>query len=97
MTFSELYKRVRSRSLYNQWTSVVNGGSMISTDREKYINLMDLLLTHFPFIPVYGIAHINGVDNVIQYMNKVTQYHHQQQPGEGCNQIHFCAQSTHGF
>jgi len=53
---------------------------MIPTDWEHYIYLMHLLLTNVAFVSVYGVAHVNSINNIIQHENKVTQNHNEQQP-----------------
>lgn len=58
---------------------------MIPTERELYINLMHILLVHFALVPIDGVAHIDGVDDIIQHMHKVTQHDHEKKPCKCCD------------
>ena len=60
---------------------------MTSTDWEVNVHLMDVLFINLPPIPVYGVAHIHGVDNIIQHMNEEPQDHHQQDPRHESNEV----------
>lgn len=71
--------------------------SIIPTDWKVNINFMHFLLTHLSFVPVYGIADIHSVNNIIQHMDKVTQNGNKQQPCEYGNKVGLQPKSTDSF
>lgn len=57
--------------LCTEWSSGNKSLSMGPTDGEMNVNFMNFLFTHLSPVPVYGIAHIHSIDNIVQNMHKV--------------------------
>lgn len=64
--------------------------SMAPTDGEMNINFMSLLFTHLSPVPVYGIAQVHRINNIVQNMHKVPKHHNQQHPCHCGHKVRVC-------
>lgn len=60
---------------------------MVSANGKVNINLMNFLFTNFSSVSVNGVADVDGVDHIIQHMNKVPQHQDKQQPGQCSHKV----------
>lgn len=70
---------------------------MTSTDREVDVNLVHILFIDLSPVPVYGVAHVHRLYDVVQHVYEEAQNHDQQYPGHYSHEICIVSQMDNGF